>query len=109
MRNKHRYSNDWYDIIRPEALKRASYKCQQCNAKHKSIGYRSHNGVWIECDMYMLQWCKVQGIKVHKLFLQISHTDHDTSNNKPENLRALCPRCHLSFDKTIRHIKRLSS
>ena len=30
--------------------------------------------------------------------LTIAHMDHDTSHNTGDNLRALCNRCHLSWD-----------
>lgn len=30
--------------------------------------------------------------------LTVSHLDHDTTNNDPANLRAMCQRCHLTYD-----------
>lgn len=108
MRNKQFYSALWYDVIRPEALKKASYKCENCSAKHHSVGYRDNKGEWIECDKFMVEWCKSKGITVKKLFLQIAHLDHNPSNNSPENLKALCPRCHLLNDKAVRLLSRIS-
>lgn len=108
MRNSHLYDSLWYDVIRPNALQRANYKCQDCNAKHHSIGYRDPIGNWVECDEFMLQWCKSKLIKTRKLFLQVAHLDNDPSNNNPINLKVLCPRCHFINDKHIRHVRRIS-
>ena len=33
-----------------------------------------------------------------RVILTVAHMDHDTANNDPANLRALCQRCHLSWD-----------
>lgn len=30
--------------------------------------------------------------------LTVAHVDHNEANNDPENLRALCQRCHLKLD-----------
>lgn len=108
MRNKEFYSAVWYDIIRPEALKRANYRCSNCQAEHRSVGYRDGTGKWIACDEFMLQWCKAQGIKTHTMYLQVCHNDQNTFNNSPENLQVRCPRCHLKFDKDFRAIARLT-
>lgn len=106
MRNKQRYDEYWYDVIRPKALERANYRCQKCGAKHRSIGYRDAQGNWVECDQFMIEWCKQNGIKVKKMFLQVSHKEHDTSKNEPNDLQVLCPRDHLIYDKQTRQISR---
>jgi len=31
--------------------------------------------------------------------LTVAHLDHDISNNELSNLRALCQRCHLDYDR----------
>lgn len=108
MRNSERYSEDWKDVIRPRELLRAGYKCENCRAKHRSIGYRNSDGVWIECDKFMIEWCQVKGIKTKKLFLQVAHLDHNPRNNEPYNLKVLCPKCHLKNDENVRLIKRKS-
>ena len=30
--------------------------------------------------------------------LTVAHLDHNTANNDPANLRAMCQRCHLTYD-----------
>lgn len=34
-----------------------------------------------------------------RVVLTIAHMDHDEENADPENLRALCQRCHLAWDR----------
>jgi 5-methylcytosine-specific restriction endonuclease McrA len=34
-----------------------------------------------------------------KIVLTVAHLNHDITDNRPENLRALCQRCHLTHDK----------
>jgi hypothetical protein len=38
-------------------------------------------------------------IRTTKVVLATTHLDHDPSNNKPRNLKALCQRCHLLHDR----------
>ena len=33
-----------------------------------------------------------------KVVLTVAHLDHDTTHNEPDNLKALCQRCHLRYD-----------
>ena len=41
----------------------------------------------------------MDGMKVSRVVLTIAHLDHQPENNDPGNLRALCQRCHLAWDK----------
>lgn len=36
-----------------------------------------------------------------RIVLTVAHLDHNPANNAPENLRALCQRCHLRYDQKI--------
>ena len=65
-RNRHLYPDDWDDIAR--AVKDAAvWRCEACDAPH--------------------------GPPPH--ILTVDHIDHDPANCSPENLAALCQRCHL--------------
>lgn len=49
------------------------------------------------------QFCYAKNYKPHpetgsKVILTVAHLDHDISNNELYNLKALCQRCHLSYD-----------
>ena len=41
-------------------------------------------------------------VRFVRVVLTISHRDHDPTNNDPANLRALCQRCHLRYDREQR-------
>ena len=36
-----------------------------------------------------------------RVVLTVAHLDHDTGNNDPGNLRAMCQRCHLTYDAKL--------
>lgn len=47
--------------------------------------------------------CRAENGKPHpvtnsKVVLTVAHLNHNTNDNRPENLRALCQRCHLTHD-----------
>ena len=109
MRNKHRYSEDWADSIRPAILKRDNYKCQHCNIKHKQWVYITPNGEWVKVEASETnENVKIEG-RFYKVFLQVAHKDNNPGNNNPQNLISLCSKCHLAMDKAHRSLVRLSN
>ena len=70
------YPANWLTEIRPAILDRAGHKCEFCEA----INYKLHP------------------ITQSRVVLTIAHLDHDITNNNPENLRALCQKCHNTHD-----------
>lgn len=51
----------------------------------------------------LCEWCGAENYKPHpvtgsKVVLTVAHIDRNKSNNRFENLKALCQRCHLSHD-----------
>lgn len=91
-----RYPDNWKTEIRPAIMQRAGDKCEWCGA----VNYEPH---------------PVTGSKV---VLTIAHlgvefpdgtpgNKHDKFDVRPENLAALCNRCHLNYDRDdhIRHAK----
>tara|TARA_R110000868_G_scaffold42833_4_gene144472 strand:+ start:429 stop:770 length:342 start_codon:yes stop_codon:yes gene_type:complete len=108
--NYKEYSPDWRDIIRPRALMRAQYKCQElgCLVKHKQIGYYDARGNWIECDEFQQAWAKTQKIKLQKIYLQVAHLDQNPANNSDSNLKAFCPQHHFAYDRFYNNIKRIA-
>lgn len=73
--NRARYPSNW-KTVRAAILERASHCCEFCGVADKS--YRGTT----------------------KIVLTIAHLDHTPEHNAPENLRALCQRCHLAYDAT---------
>lgn len=80
--NKKRYPKNWKEI-RQQILKRADNRCEFCGVENHtwrpSISSTSpSDAVWV--------------------VLTIAHLDHNPENCDPENLRALCQRCHNRYD-----------
>ena len=73
------YPANWKTEIRPAILRRAGNRCEFCGAAngqpHPATGSR--------------------------VVLTIAHLDHDTTHNAPENLAALCQKCHLTYDAAL--------
>ncbi len=106
MRNSHKYPPNWIDEIRPAILKRDKFICQHCNAKHrKSYVWLRDGTKFMIPDSEIAEW-KGYGDKAYKVFLQIAHLDRDPSNNEYVNLKALCPRCHLNYDRPVNKLNR---
>ena len=101
------YPKNWKTEIRPRILKRADNKCEECNIKNYSVGYRNVKGLFFHVEeLYervdnndplpdLINFDK----KPLKIVLTIAHMDHDLGNNYDTNLKALCQRCHLLHDK----------
>ncbi len=78
---RHLYPADW-EAISLAIRDRAGWCCEgsprypECRARHGELH-------------------PVTGSRV---VLTVAHLDHDTTNNDPANLRAMCQRCHLTYD-----------
>lgn len=104
--NKARYPSNWKEI-RKQILERAQHRCEFCNLQNHAIGYR-YQGEFV----YMPGALRDAGakvgdviacadgstIKIIRIVLTIAHMDHTPENCQPENLKALCQRCHLAYD-----------
>ena len=79
--NRAQYHPDWESISR-QIREQAGWRCEgsprfpDCRAEHGN----PH---------------PVTGSRV---VLTVAHLDHNTANNDPANLRAMCQRCHLTYD-----------
>jgi len=104
--NKNLYPKNWKEISLFIRNERASGKCEFCGIQNYSIGHwvgdrfiksdeafeaMNTNGV----DLY-------ESIPIEKNFvkvvLTVAHLDHNPTNCDYSNLRALCQRCHLTYD-----------
>ena len=110
-----KYPVNWKTEIRPSILKRAENRCEFCKIPNYAVGHRSEDGSFCpvrgsrlamgascykEAKDY-LEWLNEFPdfpIKYFIIVLTIAHLDQNIKNNKPENLRALCQRCHLKHD-----------
>ena len=73
-----KYPSNWKEI-RQRILTRSKHRCEFCGVEN----YSRH---------------PITGSKV---VLTIAHLDHNTGNNADVNLRALCQKCHLNYDKKL--------
>ena len=76
--NRFRYPKNWKEI-RLQILQRANNRCEFCGRLNHSIVDNGH------CKMI-------------KVVLTIAHLNHTPEDCRPENLRALCQRCHNQYD-----------
>lgn len=79
--NKNRYPSNWCEI-RVQILERAGNRCEGSPA-------------YPDCRAWNQLEHPVTGSIV---VLTIGHLDHQPENNDPENLKAWCQRCHLTYD-----------
>ena len=99
--NKKLYPKNWKEI-RKAILQRANNKCEFCGVPNHIKGFRTLSGGFVKyegekTDKFLKEYYP-QG-KIIKIVLTIAHLDHNPENNNPENLRALCQKCHLNYDK----------
>lgn len=100
------YPTNWKTEIRPMIMARAKHCCEVCGAEHLSLMLsKSRVQLTAPFTSYRVAkesagWYHEPGDKAIVIVLTIAHLDHDTANNAPENLKALCQRCHLEYDQT---------
>lgn len=78
-----RYPANWSKISLGIRRDRANWRCEQ-------VG---EDG--LRCDAVNGLWHPVTGSRV---VLTVAHLDHQPENCAPENLRAMCQRCHNRYD-----------
>lgn len=117
--NYKKYPANWLIEIRPRILERARNCCEFCGLKNYAVGFRNASDFIKACGNLIqdmagrgelsykeaLQVAEVNNEendmygKCIVIVLTIAHLDHDISNNADSNLKALCQRCHLAYDK----------
>ncbi len=112
--NKSRYPSNWSEI-RAAILERSGNCCEQCKVKNRT---RIARGAGKDVDTYMTDdadvYCADSGqylgmcrmseydvLRMTDIVLTIAHLDHQPENCAPENLKALCQRCHLKYDAQL--------
>lgn len=100
------YHPKWKLISRLIRFVRAKNKCEECGVQNGDVGYRSRDGVWhswflspeFSYPQHSAICKKKYGTYLKKIVLTVAHLDHDKTNNRFWNLKALCQRCHLRID-----------
>ena len=104
------YHPKWSLISRLIRYRRASNRCEWCGIENGSIvdkqtGKYPVHGKWIVFHEILYDhyagWTYNKLLKLFKftrIVLTVAHIDHDKTNNRFNNLAALCQRCHLKHD-----------
>lgn len=93
--NKDRYPDNWPEIRRA-ILERAGHCCEFCGVENYAVGYWDPGGFF--CYVHEKSFDDPSGIPRIKIVLTIAHLDHTPENCDPDNLRALCQKCHNNYD-----------
>ena len=81
---KDRYPDDWPEISQRIRFERAQGACEECGAKHGQPHPETGSIV----------------------FLTTAHLDHTPEHNADDNLKALCQKCHNTYDAPKRAANR---
>ena len=108
MKNKERYPENWADEIRPAALKKAGFKCSKCKISHKQAVVVNFGGIVQKIDRDELVEFIEDGKKAYMIYLQVHHINGNPSDNSEENLKVLCPPCHLREERQKAAITRIA-
>jgi 5-methylcytosine-specific restriction endonuclease McrA len=104
-----RYPADW-KAIRAGVLMRANNRCERCLAPNREViarhvdgtSYMLQRGDVFDADdgrhLGVARGSEYDAQRFVKVVLTVAHLDHDERHNNPNNLRALCQRCHLRHD-----------
>lgn len=77
--NRDRYPKNWKQI-RAAILERAHNRCEFCGVENHTMRLNPKTG------------------KEARIVLTVAHLNHEPEDCRPENLRALCQRCHNQYD-----------
>lgn len=81
-----KYPDDW-PAIAAQIKEAAGWKCQKCGRQCRRPG---------------------EPFDTHRRTLTVAHINHTESDCRDENLVALCPACHLGYDRLRRQLQRLA-
>ncbi len=104
------YGANWILNVRPRILERAGKRCEQCNKgpdRKQVIVVRDRSGRWLDKGLI---WRGPDGQRAEdpprgrrrykiRLVLTVAHLNHQPGDDRDENLKALCQRCHLVHDR----------
>ena len=97
--NKKLYPHEWRTKIRPRIRARAGDKCEFCGVQNHAIGYRDHTGTFH--DENKTGWrdhFRFFTPKKLRIVCTVMHLNHDPTDNRDENLKLGCQKCHNSYD-----------
>ncbi|WP_018261437.1 hypothetical protein [Methylobacterium sp. WSM2598] len=114
IRREHRgfYPIDWPQLTDLIRFRRAGGRCEGCGRPHLERVACLQDGRWFDTatDTWrdgrgrilrsrMLLENLLYKVRFTRVVLATAHRNHDTSDNAPGNLAALCQRCHMIHDR----------
>lgn len=97
--NRSLYPRNWQAISRHIRKVRAMGRCEcegECGISHVKVCDQTGSILYDQrCNARNSQPHPITGSQV---VLTVAHLDHDPTNNKHDNLRAMCQRCHNRYD-----------
>lgn len=129
--NKSRYPANWKQISEDIRFNRAKNRCEVCGVPNYAVGHRNEDGnfvpiagnIYADCAGAGLSYPSlnpltfteakeiadaetfgcVYGFKYIVIVLTVAHLDHQPENCDPENLKAMCQKCHNNYDREHRN------
>ena len=104
------YPLDWAQLSVVIRFERAKGRCETCGRPHGQQVRHLGDGRWFDEERQTWRCGKgrvlprliavdSETIRLTKVVLATAHLDHDPSNNRSRNLKALCQRCHMLHDR----------
>ncbi len=104
------YPPRWRELSRCVRFERAGGKCERCGRPHLAFVRCLPDGRWFDEELAtwrdrrgrMTRWPDLVDrtrFRVTRVVLAAAHLDGDPTNNRLDNLRALCQRCHMLHDR----------
>ena len=108
--NKALYPSNWKTEIRPRIQKRAGDKCELCGVENHAVGVRNPTTkvFWKVGTLPASKWI-LNGEKVIRIVCTVMHLNHDPTDNRDENLKFGCQKCHNNYDAKFRAENRKKS
>ena len=93
---RHFYKTASYQAAKQRCMERARWRCEECGLRHGTRGWRAAGVFHPAAGPH---WKRRAGrYKVVLIQLGAAHLNHTPGDDRDENLRALCRRCHLLND-----------
>lgn len=117
-----KYPSNWKTEIVPKVKARDNNCCAFCGIKNYSVGYRqgskfiatAGNEMHDKAGNGELSYKEARELVKHcnefcednliVIVLTVAHLNHDINDNDLSNLKSLCQKCHLEYDK-VHHKK----
>ena len=108
------YPIDWPQLSAMIRFARAGGRCEHCGRPHGKLILHLGDGRWWDDrreiwrngqDRPVRNLPRPEALPAHvprrttRVVLATAHLDHDPTNNRPRNLKALCQRCHMLHDR----------